>query len=177
MDAPMIDDTMIVQYVNTAAAEVFSTMLGLDLAPGPTRIESHGPTMSDGVFAFIGLTGEWNGSGAISCSSAFACRISSQLLGSESSFVNEEVLDAIGEVTNMIIGNFKTLAEEHVGPLGLSIPTVIFGHNFVSRTKGRNSWVVMPFQSEDSTLEVRLRLAPATESASHGELARMGVLE
>ena len=40
--------------------------------------------------------------------------------------VEGEVLDAIGEIANMIFGNVKTALESEVGDLGLSIPTVIF---------------------------------------------------
>ena len=55
----------------------------------------------------------------------------------ESPAVNEEVLDAVGELTNMIIGNVKTVAEAIVGPLNLSVPTVIYGRNFTSRSLGK----------------------------------------
>jgi chemotaxis protein CheX len=52
------------------------------------------------------------------------------MLLAEDSSVSEEVLDAIAEVTNMIIGHVKSSLERHLGPLGLSIPTVVFGRNF-----------------------------------------------
>src|SRR3546814_14068538 len=50
--------------------------------------------------------------------------------------VNDEVLDAMAEVTNMIIGNVKTALEERIGCMGLSIPTVIYGRNFTYRAVG-----------------------------------------
>ena len=69
----------------------------------------------------MGLAGSWTGAGAIACTAEF-CKISAKLLMSEYSSVNEEVLDAVGEVTNMVIGNFKNSSEDLPGPLGLSIP-------------------------------------------------------
>jgi chemotaxis protein CheX len=42
----------------------------------------------------------------------------------EASSVDEDVLDAVAEITNMIIGSVKTDLEGELGPLGLSIPTV-----------------------------------------------------
>jgi chemotaxis protein CheX len=77
----------------------------------------------------------------------------------EETSVNEDVLDAMGEVANMIIGNFKTLAEEHVGPLCLSIPTVIHGRNFTSRSIGNTAWVVLPFECDGDVMQVRICLA------------------
>jgi chemotaxis protein CheX len=99
------------------------------------------------------------GTGSIACSAAFACKISSQLLMAEYSAVDEEVLDAVAEVTNMVVGNVKTLLEEILGPLGLSIPTVIFGRNFTSRSAGTNEWTVVPFLADGVRFQVQVCLA------------------
>ena len=73
--------------------------------------------------------------------------------------VDDEVLDAVAEVTNMILGNVKTSLEERLGPMGLSIPTVIYGRNFSSRTVGKQEWTVVPFDCDGERLEVQLCLA------------------
>ena len=159
----MIEEKTIIEYVRASAADVFSTMLGLEIVNEPEYSDQNAPTISDGVLAFVGLAGSWTGAGVISCSAAFACRICNQLLMSDATSVNEEVLDAVGEVANMIIGNFKTMIEEHLGPLGLSIPTVIYGRNFTSRSLGTNSWIVLPFSCEGETISIRCCLAPSRE--------------
>ena len=38
-----------------------------------------------------------------------------------------EVLDGIGELANMILGNFKESIETQTGPLALTVPTVVYG--------------------------------------------------
>jgi chemotaxis protein CheX len=154
----------IIQAVHAATAEVFSTMLGVEVEPVPVRTDRSNPSVVEGVMAFVGIAGPWMGSGVISCSASFACRICELFLMTEASAVNEEVLDAVGELTNMIIGNFKTAAEAVVGPLGLSVPTVIYGRNFMSKSLGNNDWLVMPFQCGDDTFEIRVWFAPAAES-------------
>jgi chemotaxis protein CheX len=159
----MIPEKTLVEFIRTATADVFTTMLGLGIANEPEYSDKNPPTISDGVLAFVGMAGSWTGAGAISCSAAFACRICNQLLMTEADAVNEEVLDAVGEVANMIIGNFKTMVEEHLGPLGLSIPTVIYGRNFTSRSLGSNHWMVLPFRCGDETITIRCCLAPAKE--------------
>ncbi len=157
----MISHTDMAGFVRAAAAEVFSTMLGLEVQAGEAQILTDPPSVSEGVLSIIGLAGPWTGGGCISCSAVLARHICSQLLMTQADSVNEEVLDAVGEVTNMIIGNFKTMAEEKVGPLGLSIPTVIYGRNFTSRSIGQNEWVAVPFRAGEEELEVRVCLAPA----------------
>jgi chemotaxis protein CheX len=159
----MVDNDKLTEYVRASTAEVFSTMLGMEIEAGETHLEQSAPAVSDGVLSLIGLAGPWTGAGTISCSAAFACRICTQLLMTEAKSVDEDVLDAVGEVTNMIIGNFKTLVEEHLGPLGLSIPTVIFGRNFTSRSIGHSDWIVTPFMCGGEKMEVRVCLSPAKQ--------------
>lgn len=163
---PMLHDTDIATFIRAAAADVFSTMLGIEIGAGPEREANSGPDIADGVLAFVGLAGPWTGAGAISCSAAFACKLCEALLMAPASAVNDEVLDAMGEVANMIIGNFKTMAEERLGPLGLAIPTVIYGRNFTSRGIGKHRWVIVPFTSGSETMEVRVCLAPTKESTA-----------
>lgn len=159
----MIEEKTIVEYVRASTAGVFSTMLGLEVVSEPEYTDANAPAVSDGVLAIVGLAGSWTGAGVISCSAAFACRICNQLLMTDATSVNEEVLDAVGEVANMVIGNFKTMIEEHLGPLGLSIPTVIYGRNFTSRSLGTNHWIVLPFRCDGETVTVRCCLGQAKE--------------
>lgn len=143
-----------------ATREVFSTMLGMDIHPEPPYVERAAPQAAQGLISLIGLTGEWLGTGSISCSGEFACRIASQMLTTVAPAVDEEVLDAVGEITNMIVGNFKTAMEDCLGPLWMSLPTVIFGRNFIARSMSSTEWNVAPFSCDGARLEVRIYLAP-----------------
>jgi chemotaxis protein CheX len=154
----------IIQAVHSATAEVFSTMLGIEVETAPVHTDQSNPSVTEGVMAFVGIAGPWVGSGVISCSASFACRVCELFLMTEAVAVSEEVLDAVGELANMVIGNFKTAAESMVGPLGLSVPTVIYGRNFTSKSLGNNDWLVMPFKCGDDTFEIRVWFAPAAES-------------
>jgi chemotaxis protein CheX len=170
-----LDHEKLVTTVRTATEEVFTMMLGINLETQPDRVEQNSSQPFDGVIALIGLAGSWTGSGRISCSAALACRLSGALLASEYTAVNEDVLDAMAEITNMIVGSVKSTLEEELGPMGLSIPTVLFGRNYRARSSGVHDWVVLPFQAEGEVLEVRLGLAPASkpDSAKHFALAEL----
>ena len=151
--------------VSQAAANVFSTMLGVEIQRGAVSVESGTPEPNDGVVSFIGLAGSWAGTGSVSCSPVAACRICSLMLLTESTAVDEEVLDAVAELTNMIIGSVKTDLEQHLGPLGLSIPTVVFGRNFRTKSAGSNEWIVVEFHWQEETFLVKLCLAPKERTA------------
>src|SRR5208337_4345250 len=95
--------------------------------------------------SLIGLAGSWVGSGSLACSSGFAAKIASALLMAPYEAIDEDVLDAVAEVTNMIIGNVKTALEDRLGAMGLSTPTIIYGTNFQTRSSGNQEWTVVPF--------------------------------
>ncbi len=138
-------------------------MLGVELTSLDPYRQPCRPEPANGVIGLIGLTGKWTGTGSIACTGDLARRISGQFLMAEFAAVDQEVLDAMGEITNMIIGNFKNDLEEEAGPLGMSIPMVVFGHNFMAGTTHTVDWVVVPFACEGERLEVKACLSPKPE--------------
>ncbi len=148
--------------IRNATTEVFTTMLGTDIFAGDLRTSKTAGASQSGVVALLGLAGDWVGSGSLSCEPELACFVASQLLMAEYQTIDEDVLDAVAEVANMIVGNIKTTLENTLGPMGLSTPTVIFGRNFETRSVGNRDWVIVPFQCNEHTLEVQLSLAPNT---------------
>jgi chemotaxis protein CheX len=145
--------------VTNATSEVFSTMLDMPLAAGEARRRQH--DLSDhfnGVIAVVGLAGEWIGSGGLCCSEDVACKIAAQLLMTEFPAVDREVIDAMGEVANIIVGNVKNELEETMGVLQLSLPTVIHGTNLNTSSGKDQEWTVVEFSGDLGTFSVHLSL-------------------
>lgn len=159
------------RYILESTESVFSTMLGLELTAGEPRIAQGNMGPSFGVAALVGLAGPWIGNGSVDCSATLACNIAGAMLGSAYTDVNDDVLDAMGEVANMIIGNIKTSAEAIVGPLDLSIPTVVYGRNFTTRSPRQNQWTVVPFQCQGQEFQVQVMLIPNSSHATLLEAA------
>jgi chemotaxis protein CheX len=157
----------IVDSINQSTIEVFSAMLSVDMTPGKVIGEGEAPGANCEVVSFIGLAGPWAGAGSLSCSAALACRVCAAMLMMEAPTVNEDVLDAVAELTNMIIGSVKTTLETQLGPLGLSIPTVVYGRNFKTKTAGTADWIVVRFPWEEEFLTVKLCLTPHDKDARH----------
>jgi chemotaxis protein CheX len=147
--------------VTKASREVFETMLNmpLEVDESVTRAVIE-PETFHGVVALVGVAGSWTGTGHMSCSPQFAQKLAGALLMTEYDSVTEDVLDAVSEVANMIIGNVKTIFEETLGPLGLTVPTVIFGRNYKTRSAGVKDWVLVRLHSGDETMDVNFCLMP-----------------
>lgn len=164
----MIDRDQIVSDIRDAAQEVFATMLGTELRFAETYCNKGPSHPLDGVICLIGMAGEWTGTGTISCSAEFACQIASQMLAAEYTVVDADVLDAVAEIANMILGNVKTALEKSLGPMGMSIPTAIFGKNFLAKSFGDETWTVVIFECQGQILEVKLFLKPAATAGESG---------
>jgi chemotaxis protein CheX len=76
--------------------------------------------------------------------------------------IDNDVMDAVAEVANMVVGSAKTSFEEVIGPIGMSIPTVIYGRNFVVHSASEIPVTCMSFTVCDLTLRVSMSLAPST---------------
>ena len=164
----IIDRDKIVGDIRAAAEEVFTTMLGAELRFAEAYCDKGPSRPLDGVICLIGMAGEWTGTGTISCSAEFACRIASQMLMADYAMVDADVLDAVAEIANMILGNVKTALEKSLGTMGMSIPTAIFGKNFLAKSFGDETWTVVVFDCDGQRLEVKLFLKRAPAALAPG---------
>ena len=159
LNAPEVNQ-LIAQAIRVSTQEVFSTMLGLSIAPGPITVEQQPPSAQSGMVALVGVAGAWSGTGCVACSSHFACKMAGYFLSSEYDAVDDEVLDALGEIANMIVGNVKGELEADLGTMGLSTPTIIFGRNLQTRSARMRDWIVVPFDCGDERMFVQMCLTP-----------------
>jgi len=84
-----------------------------------------GDLLTGEVTAQIHISGEWNGTVCLHCSRAAAGHATMSMFGmSEEEVTWADVVDAVGELVNVVGGNIKGLVE---GPSVLSLPTVSEG--------------------------------------------------
>ncbi len=167
---PQLPDYPIVgRYLCAATEDFFTTMVGLPLRAGELSRTLHATGRRDGVFATVGIAGWLTGTGTVSLSDTLACRVASAFLGADYAEVNFDVLDAVGEMANMIVGQLKTNLEQEASGEGLqlSLPTVVYGKNFVTRALSQQDALSVDFDlnGERLTVALCLRLQPATEGA------------
>jgi chemotaxis protein CheX len=105
---------------------VFKEFVGTDVAVDrPFFVEKD--KMADwDISAVIGLTGEARGAVVISMKNSLAIRITDLLTGSKHTDLDDDVVDAVGEIVNIIAGNVKKGLEEAFR-LVISLPTIVTG--------------------------------------------------
>lgn len=113
------------QAIELAAREVFQIMLSTDLERDP---RAKNPRVSE-CTAMVGLAGKLCGILSIRCSAKAASRMASNMLGTEVELGND-VWGAVGEICNMIAGNFKAKIADLNNSCMLSVPTVINGADY-----------------------------------------------
>lgn len=111
-------------YLDRAAGEVFSTMVGVSCVPAEAAPAGEAETIS----AVIGLAGALSGSLVLRVGRAAAERIAERLTGA----VAEPALvrDAVGEICNMVAGAWKGLDPKLSSGCLLSTPTVVAGLSY-----------------------------------------------
>ncbi len=166
----MLDQDLVERAIRAATEEVFATMLGAVI----DFDESAKSDPDSGLMALVGLTGGWSGAGTLLCSPALGNKASTAMFMSESAgdpnAINDEVLDAVAEVTNMVVGNIKNTLECHIGPMAISIPSVIYGRNFHFRSLTGTVKASVAFRWNSEPLEVKVVLAPSSDQDGSNRL-------
>lgn len=109
-----------------SAQEVFGLMLGehLEAAAEPA------PENTLDVTSMVGLAGSLCGLLTLRCSSNSAALMATKMLGADGAGGKSQMEDAVGEVCNMVAGNFKNKISGIGYGCKLSVPTVITGSNY-----------------------------------------------
>ena len=85
------------------------------------------------------------------------------LLGEKPEDLNEDVVDAVGELTNMIAGQAKAKLEEY--KMNLALPTVISGKNHTISFGDIVNTIGIPFTCDWGQLTVEVGLTEAENLA------------
>jgi len=127
----MVEEMCLTKALLEGAKEVFETMIFMDLeecADDDRHIEG------DALMGTITFQKSLEGCLGICCGMKSAESIAANMLGLEpgEEISEEDVCDAIGEVSNMVMGSVKTRLLEVVEDIQVSIPSVIKGHELTN---------------------------------------------
>src|SRR5882672_2067272 len=78
----------------------------------------------------VGLAGQLCGVMSVRCSGKPAALMTSKMLGVELDKVGTEIADALGEICNMVAGNFKNKITGLAEGCMLSPPTIVTGSDY-----------------------------------------------
>jgi len=152
---------MDVQFINPfleGTVNVLKTMAMVEPTVGKPYLKQNNVAKGD-VSGIIGMTGSARGSLALSFSESCILKIVSNMLGEKYSEINDEVRDAVGEITNMISGVARKCLESQNHIITAAIPTVVSGHNHsILHVLGGPS-IIIPFETADGPFFVDVCLS------------------
>jgi chemotaxis protein CheX len=152
-----MNDTLLkaIDLLILSTVEVFEKMVARNLTFG-TPIEGDALRPRSNVVGTVSFAGTESGVVAFYSTLAGANEIAAAMLGMDPSEVNGEMPDAIGEITNMIAGSFRTRMTDNGHPCAISIPTVIIGSDFYTKYVSDVRRTLCPFQMGDQEVFVEL---------------------
>jgi chemotaxis protein CheX len=154
----MIEDLN--ELITAALTDLFRDMLHMEIARVP--IESSVIDGQSHIAGAVGFIGRATGVIYVHTTTSFARRMTATLLQLTEVEVegDEMVNDAVGEITNMLVGHVKSRLSDRGMPCVLTIPSVVRGNHFsieaISSTKGR----LLSFEAEGKRIFVQCLLKP-----------------
>ena len=130
-----------------ATLTVLKTMAFTEAQAGKPFLKKDTVSRGD-VSGIIGITGPPNGSMSLTFSAPCIIKIVSSMLGEEFSEVNDDIKDAVGELTNMISGTARNELGNQGYTLRISIPIVVAGPGHEIRHQSKAPTIAIPFNTD-----------------------------
>lgn len=156
---------MQVEHINpfiAALKNTFQTMLSCEARRGSLTVKEDSRAAHE-ISGVIGLSGKAVGTVVVSFSAPVALKAASTMLMIEASRIDEDVLDAVGELTNMVAGAAKAELEEY--NLLVSLPNVITGPAHEVHFPSEVTPIGIAFETDWGPISLEVGLAPVPEPA------------
>jgi len=140
---------MKVEYINPfvlATQNCFKVMMSVDVTAGkPYLFDPISGGHSYDISGIIGLSGETTGAVVLSFTKLCALKVVSAFSGMEVKIFDQTVVDAIGELINIVAGNAKKDLKDF--KLNISLPSVVTGHSHKLNWPTGVPVIMIPFTS------------------------------
>lgn len=147
------------EFINpfiAALLNVIQTMAQTQLVPGKPKKKSDNQARGD-ISGLIGMVGEnIQGSMSISFEEGLVLEIMHKMLGEKPDKIDSDVLDMVGEITNMICGGAKNELDKKGYDFGMATPVVVSGVNHLIKHQVDGKKMVMPFSHESGKLYLEM---------------------
>ncbi|MBL8733901.1 MAG: response regulator [Planctomycetes bacterium] len=150
-----------------ATTDVFRTMINLRLVAGDVTIEKAQMRKAE-VIGSIGVAGFLTGSISVFLPKAIARQATAAMLmlDSPDQLTDEELVDAVGELTNMIGGGIKTELFQKAPLFDISVPSVYVGEDLQRRTVSDDLCFLVPFTCNGESFSVEFLMVTRKEGGT-----------
>lgn len=148
-------DVKLINPFISATLDVLETMAFTKANAGKPYLKKDNIAIGD-VSGVIGLTGVTNGSVSVSFSDTCILEIVSKMLGEKFDSIDDDIKDAVGELTNMISGQARKALDGIGYNFDSAIPTVVTGKNHTIKHISKGPMIAIPFDTPNGpfTIEV-----------------------
>lgn len=153
----MTEDQLVKSLIKDVQ-EVFANMVGVeDLMHLPIQIDvtTH---FKECLTAMVGLAGTYNGLVNVHIPWPLAISFTSSMLGMEVTEIDDDVNDAMGEISNMVAGSFKQHLSKGGSDIQLSTPSVVNGADYVVSSGHNLENITLKFATGDEWFMVSLSI-------------------
>jgi chemotaxis protein CheX len=166
---------MDVKFINpflNGTLEVLKKMAFVEPRPGKPYLKE--TTIAGGdISGIIGITGDAIGSLAISFTEPCICDICGRMLGESFTKANQDVFDAVGEITNMISGVARTHMEKEGMTVYSAIPSVVYGRDHTVNHILKSPSIVIPFATDQGSFVVDVCIMKTAAEGKRAENYRV----
>jgi len=150
---------MNVEFINpfiTALLNVVGMMGHTELTPEKPRIKKNDVSMGD-ISGLIGMVGpQTKGSLSITFEKSLALRIMQRMLGEKLKEIDEDVIDMVGEITNMVTGGAKKELSKKGYDFDMATPMIVSGTNHTIDHKHESHVIIISFTSDSGKAFVEI---------------------
>ena len=151
-----VDEKIINPFIN-AILNVLETMAFVKSEAGKPYLKKDNVVQGD-VSGVVGFTGEKNGTVFIAFDEFCILKIVSNMFGEEITEINNEITDAVGELTNIISGQARKELEEIGKVFHGAIPSVITGKNHKLESMTKDPKIAIPFKTDFGSFTIEVAL-------------------
>ncbi|TVR44945.1 MAG: chemotaxis protein CheX [Planctomycetota bacterium] len=150
-----------VDYINPfieAVVNTFKTMCSVEAQRERIFLKGDGEERY-GVTGIIGLGGEATGAVVLNFPEEVAIKSVSSFVGEGYDSINSDVVDGVGELTNIIAGDAKNRLLQKGYSFDIGLPKIVVGRNYVTAQSSSIACIVIQFSSDlgSFALEVSLK--------------------
>jgi chemotaxis protein CheX len=139
----------------SATISVLKTMAFTEAVPGKPYLKKDKIARGD-VSGIIGISGPPNGSLSLTFSQACILKIVSNMLGEQAQEINDDIRDAVGELTNMISGAARNELGNEGYVFRTSIPITVSGPKHTIKHQCNGQTIAIPFTTETGSFLVEV---------------------
>lgn len=155
-------DAMFVNPFVEGALHILNTTASVKVKPQPPFLKSHTKAQGD-ITGILEITGDLHGSAAISFSEKSILGIVSAMFGEDMAEINEEIIDAVGEISNMIAGQVTTKIAELDKRIKVKFVKVCIGSDQdIDHIQDGSHVLVLPFQTTQGKMVIEISYSPET---------------